>query len=420
MRVLHISTYKSGGAGAASFRVHSALREKGIESYFLSTEQKADESIGWFTVNMSGKPWIDRLTNRIKRSLDHLKLIVNDPFNRLSLLNQLQEARKNVSAEYLSVPVSLQKLHLHPMVQQADIIHLHWVANLLDYPSFFKYINKPIVWTLHDLNPILGCFHFLQDEEQFSKETMGFDEKLKLMKVEILKNFKYPIQFIVPSRYFYETFQSHYKGIYPIQQIAYVRPKVKIDEKDIDALREKMDFKKADCILLVVATNLDNDRKGFDLFLNAVSNFSNSYKILAIGQANKELSKISGIRFTGFVSDPEMLAKYYSLAHVLIIPSREDNLPNVMLEAFAAGTPVISFKVGGMKEHVQNGITGLKAEEITSESLAETIEKFIGTKHLYQRSVIQKYAEKHFVESHIVALHCSLYKSMLLSLNKKV
>ncbi|TAE46946.1 MAG: hypothetical protein EAY69_07690, partial [Cytophagales bacterium] len=48
----------------------------------------------------------------------------------------------------------------HHLVKEADIIHLHWVAHFLDYASFFKKINKPVVWTLHDKNPLNGGFHY--------------------------------------------------------------------------------------------------------------------------------------------------------------------------------------------------------------------------------------------------------------------
>lgn len=29
-----------------------------------------------------------------------------------------------------------------------------------DYPSIFRHIRKPIVWTLHDMNPFLGLMHY--------------------------------------------------------------------------------------------------------------------------------------------------------------------------------------------------------------------------------------------------------------------
>ena len=33
------------------------------------------------------------------------------------------------------------------------IIHFHWINTFIDVPSFFKYNKKPVVWTLHDMNP---------------------------------------------------------------------------------------------------------------------------------------------------------------------------------------------------------------------------------------------------------------------------
>jgi hypothetical protein len=44
--------------------------------------------------------------------------------------------------------------------KEADIINLHWVANFIDFQSFFRYNDKPIVWTLHDANPFTGGCHY--------------------------------------------------------------------------------------------------------------------------------------------------------------------------------------------------------------------------------------------------------------------
>ncbi|MDR2993391.1 MAG: hypothetical protein LBV11_06090, partial [Bacillus cereus] len=67
--------------------------------------------------------------------------------------------------EIASIPFSSYRLENHPLIKEADIIHLHWIAdNFLNYPTFFKNIKQPIVWTLHDINPFRGIFHFDGDK----------------------------------------------------------------------------------------------------------------------------------------------------------------------------------------------------------------------------------------------------------------
>jgi len=58
---------------------------------------------------------------------------------------------------------------------------------------------------------------------------------------------------------------------------------------------------------------------------------------------------------------------------VTLMPSRYDNFPMSLLEAVAAGSPVVAMKAGGMKEIVIHGFNGLLAKPENSESMAENI-----------------------------------------------
>ena len=71
-------------------------------------------------------------------------------------------------------------------------------------------------------------------------------------------------------------------------------------------------------------------------------------------------------RFFGKINDEEKLALLYSAADLFILPSKEDNLPNVMLESIACGTPVIGFDIGGLSDVIKNYKTGyLYVEKIS-------------------------------------------------------
>jgi glycosyltransferase involved in cell wall biosynthesis len=59
---------------------------------------------------------------------------------------------------------------------------------------------------------------------------------------------------------------------------------------------------------------------------------------------------------------------------LLVVPSDEsDNIPRVILEAFAAQVPVIAFPSGGIPELVEHGVTGLLVRERTPQALARGI-----------------------------------------------
>ncbi len=167
-------------------------------------------------------------------------------------------------------------------------------------------------------------------------------------------------------------------------------------------------------IFLFVAQSVNIYRKGFDLLADALKNLKHlSITLLVLGDADNLHIDGVDIRRLGIIDDNEKLAYFYSNADAFIIPSREDNLPNVMLEALACGTPVIGFPIGGIKEHVNDFKTGLLAEEVSSESLGKAIEMFCKTKDRFNREQISEYAFDNFNEKIIAAKYLKIYAALI-------
>lgn len=72
-----------------------------------------------------------------------------------------------------------------------------------------------------------------------------------------------------------------------------------------------------------------------------------------------QLLKLENIHFSGHITD---IKKIWETHHALILPSRSEGLPLTMLEAMAAGRPVIVSNAGGNAEVVENGVTGFVGE----------------------------------------------------------
>lgn len=68
-----------------------------------------------------------------------------------------------------------------------------------------------------------------------------------------------------------------------------------------------------------------------------------------------KLLDLKNVEFVGYADDISTVCKNH---HAFILPSRAEGLPLVILEAMAAGRPVIASKAGGNVEIVQDGITG--------------------------------------------------------------
>lgn len=75
-------------------------------------------------------------------------------------------------------------------------------------------------------------------------------------------------------------------------------------------------------------------------------------------------------------TDPA-LRDLYQQASIFIMPTRGDASPNVILEAMAAGLPVISTKVGGISDLVECGVTGLLAEAGSLASVTAALEQLL-------------------------------------------
>src|SRR6202011_4083955 len=72
----------------------------------------------------------------------------------------------------------------------------------------------------------------------------------------------------------------------------------------------------------------------------------------------------------GFRAD---LDRWLSAFDVTVLPSHTEGLPNVVLEAFAAGVPVVATAVGGTPEVVEDGVNGYLVPAGDPVSLAEKI-----------------------------------------------
>lgn len=85
---------------------------------------------------------------------------------------------------------------------------------------------------------------------------------------------------------------------------------------------------------------------------------------MTFGEKGEMFTESAGIQTfdLGFVSSDRLKAMAYSVADLFIMPSRAENFPLVLLESMACGTPMVSFRVGGVTDLVRPGITGYLAE----------------------------------------------------------
>lgn len=81
------------------------------------------------------------------------------------------------------------------------------------------------------------------------------------------------------------------------------------------------------------------------------------------------------------------IGSWYRLMDVVMLTSRHEGLPNVLLEAQSLGIPVVAPDVGGMAEVVEQGVTGWTIKNANAEMLAERVLHCLGEQHWRQAAI---------------------------------
>ena len=417
MKVVHINTLDYGGAAIAAVRIHNAMLESGIDSTFLSLKKTIPNIINHVIL----PEYLNKTaTNQTVSLKNYLKIRFNQDYKKhLKELNKkrvLKNLANKTNREVISFPkTEFDLLHLVPEIKQADIIHLHWVSDFVDYPSFFKNISKPIVWTLHDENPFRGIFHYAGDEETNSEIALQTaDAEAYKLKKEALKS-AFKLNIITPSSWLANLASN--QEVFSKRGVTAVANGLETNifkTFNKEFARKVFNLPTDKKIALFVADSLSNKRKGFDLLLGALQKLENKTDILLVAIGNvPNNERQENVKYIGSIHDERLMALAYSATDVFILPSREDNLPNTMIEALSCGTPIIGFPIGGIKETIQNGFNGYLCEEVTIDALSYTIDKFFKDITLFDSEKISTDAHNKFDNKKQASKYVEIYNSLL-------
>lgn len=342
MKVLHVNTWNTGGAAKACLRLHEGLRANGVDSKVLLKSKTSD------AVEEVYEVW--QALNPLQKAQQLL--------SQKRLDSKAAKALKGLPerTELFTFCDSVWDISSDPNYQEADVIHLHWVAGLLDYPTFFAKNTKPLVWTLHDFSPFSGGFHYPFGVDHITYGSLTAQE-LERKRTAIGKH---AMTVISPSQYLnkiasgsellrHAKHKSIPNGI-DVETYYY---------RDQTQAKQELDIDPNAKLLLFVADRLDYPRKGFSILLEALnSNNLPNVKLGVVGDASG-IELPDNAHHFGAISDEQKLAKIYAAAELFVIPSLADNLPNTVVESLCCGTPVVGFDIGGIPEmitHQQNGI----------------------------------------------------------------
>lgn len=362
MKVLHIShSDLIGGAARAAYRLHLAQLSAGIESKMLVRTKLSDH---WTISGPSTK--FEKVCNLLRSPIGHQ-------------ISKLQRSRNINFHSGNWLPSNWAK---QINASDADIIHLHWVAGETMSIEDIGRIKKPIVWTLHDMWPFCGTEHvtdFGIDARwrigYSSRNRANLDQGLDLDKLAWLRKKKawkkQPMHIIAPSSWMAECAKNSvlFKD-YPITTIPNALNTNIYKPLDKVFCRDLLNLPKDKKIILFGAMGGGKDpNKGYDLLIEALKNLSTKVDnddILCVifGQNKPEHVPILPFKtkWLGHIHDDEKLAILYNTASVMIVPSRQENLPQTATEAQSCGCPVVAFDTTGLKDIIEHKKTGYLAK----------------------------------------------------------
>ena len=151
--------------------------------------------------------------------------------------------------------------------------------------------------------------------------------------------------------------------------------------------------------------------KGVDILISSFKKISDRFTDvqLIIAGNGKQENELKEQVFNVGLSDRVVFKGAIAYNHVpdflaslafLVVPSRMDNLPTVVLEAFSVGTPVIGSNAGGIPDMINSGYNGFLFENENVEELAQRMEQCL--QHQEQRNNISVNARKAFEEKYCI------------------
>jgi glycosyltransferase involved in cell wall biosynthesis len=360
------------GASRAMSRLHQALQQTGHDATALVRLKQGDEAA------VSGPTGISsRLLNKLRMpvGLQLLKLQrpTDENFRSLNALPSLLANTVNGS--------------------DAEIVNLHWVGGETLSIEDIGRIRKPLVWTLHDMWPFCGAEHYAPDDAGARWRT-GYKPANRTLGTTGLDldrwvwqrkraSWKHPMQIIAPSRWLADCArESALFQDWPVSVIPNVLDTSLYQPLDRTFCRQALGLPLEGRIILVGAIGGSRDpRKGYDLLLDALVHLGARYsrgdlQCVVFGESAPTVmpSIPFTVRWMGHLNDDFTLALLYNAADVMVVPSRQENLPQTATEPQACGCPVVAFDCTGFPDAVEHLQTGYLAKAYDTVELAAGID----------------------------------------------
>jgi glycosyltransferase involved in cell wall biosynthesis len=419
MKVALINTSDSGGGAAeACMRLLKALQLQQVDVTMVVQHKNRNEP----AVYSVEKNKLDKLHSNFDFFYERLPFIAFKAKDR--------SVRFAFSTANAGTDISNE-----PAIRDADILHIHWTnsgfLSIADLEKLIK-LNKPIVWTLHDMWMFTGGCHYVGDCNHFEYECGNcyflrnpgpndISHTGWLRKTKMLGDTK-NISFVTCSKWLggVAKTSSLLKNA-SIQAIPNPIDTELFSPRKMEEARKKWGIDAGKKIILFGAANIADRRKGLAYLIEALAYLKNypgteNVEMVIFGK-NKRFDTATlpfPVHQLNIITSASDLAEIYSMADVFLLPSIEDNLPNTIMEAMACGTPVVAFDTGGIPDMIDHELNGYLAAFKSSADLAAGINYVLSASDPAKLSdAAREKVISNFTNEKVAGRYISLYQSIL-------
>lgn len=309
--------------------------------------------------------------------------------------------RTPVSTTLFSYPIFGFDFEYSKLLENADIINLHWINFFCSLSSLAQIagMKKPVVWTLHDewlltggCHYPSGCENYLEECKQcpqLADDARSLPQYYHERKRHLVREMNPVI--VTPSRWLAEI----------VRRVdAFRDMRIEVIPNSIDTAlytdipketaRKRLNLPPGGFYILFSVSNACEKRKGIRHLAAALGYcmedrvfsgkvVAGEIKLVCFGDPGTWTNEMQiPLISLGRIESEEDLCTAYSAADVFLVPSIEDNLPNIVMEAMSCGTPTIAFDTGGIPEMIQNGVNGYILKKGSESDYAKAIVELAG------------------------------------------
>ena len=377
-RIAHVSFSDTGGAGGVASRLAEIQRRRGHDAYVVSA---------------------------ISGSLRDAPL--SKPLHTAAAVWDEKVVRSGSFLAPISLARDAVEVAISEQLSKADIIHVHWPNGLISLDVLADIAGeRPVVWTLHDMNPFtavchysLGCRGFGSGCASCPAVRGSFQtaaQRRLTEKTAAISRFQ-DLRLVAPSSWLAsEASASKTLNVRPIVTIPNPLPPVPGRLPSRDEARAALDIgPDVKAVFALSASHLADPLKAIEVATTAfVRAFGDSRDVQLLVSGRGAVTEHPRIRPMGYVRAEESRT-IFAASDYLIVPSLAENQPLVIAEAQAAGASIIVRDATGLPEHLDIDPQGRRfsSPESLEKVLLQSVESIPTNK---QRAALSKEALKKF------------------------